>query len=272
MAFKINIPLIFLQHTIFFLQATASQGNLHNDPRKSLLLQNNPELNIFFHYNTLKLGSKLPLYFPKRDPSNSPHLLSRHESDPIPFSLSRFSDILKLFSLSGTSKQALAMRTTLHQCESSPVEGETRFCATSIESMLDSVRGVFGSGSRFRVVTTDYYYLSSSSSSSPPLQNYTVVEPPAEILARKIVACHVLPYPYVVFYCHGQEGDSKLYKVLLAGDDGRRVEAAAICHMDTKEWDPNHTAFRVLGVGPGGPPVCHFFPMDNLIWIPKVLN
>ncbi|KAL6560786.1 hypothetical protein OROGR_004345 [Orobanche gracilis] len=265
MAFTVNIPLIFLLYTISCLQPISSQESLHNDPRKSLLLQNNPELNVFFHYNTLKPGIKLSIYFPKRDPSNSLHLLSRRESSPIPFSLSRFSDILELFSLSKTSKQALAMRTTLHRCESPPAEGETMFCATSLESMLDSLLGVFGPGSRFRVVTTDYL-----SDSSPPLRNYAVVESPAEISARKIVACHVLPYPYVVFYCHSsQDGDSKLYKVLLAGEDGRRVEAAAICHMDTKEWDPNHAAFRVLGVGPGGPPICHFFPMDNLIWIPR---
>ncbi|GFP95406.1 burp domain-containing protein 17 [Phtheirospermum japonicum] len=220
---------------------------------------------MFFHYNTLKAGKKMPFYFPTKDPSTSPHLLSRQESNSIPFSTSQFHSILEFFSFPETSTQALAMKTTLQHCEFPPFKGETKFCATSLESMLDSIRGIFGFNSKFKIITTNYL---SDSISSTPLQNYTIIKLPTGISARKIIACHLLPYPYAVFYCHGQDSDNKLYKVLLAGEDGRRVEAAAICHMDTTEWDPRHVAFQVSEMVPDGSPVCHVFPADNLVWVP----
>ncbi|KAK6120919.1 hypothetical protein DH2020_045333 [Rehmannia glutinosa] len=282
-------PLIVLLYSVFFLQCfptteghikhgknwnsnhlrlPANQDNTNSDKKLdddhiSLISEKNPELSVFFYYNTLKVGKKLPIYFPTKDPSTSPHLLSRQESDSIPFSTSQFPYILKFFSFSKTSKQAIAMRKTLHHCEFPAIKGETKFCATSLESMLDSVRGIFGS-TKFRLFNTNYL----SESMLSPLQNYTVIETPNEILARKIVACHMLPYPYAVFYCHSQESDNKLYKVLLEGEDGGGVEAAAICHMDTSQWDPHHVAFRIMKTVPGASPVCHFFPADNLVWIP----
>ncbi|KAI3448048.1 hypothetical protein Pfo_004713 [Paulownia fortunei] len=288
-------PLIFLLYSMFLLQCLqTTEGHLKNLEKyvpdmkhgddwsnhlrlrvdqdgnsgkklhdHSSVSHMDPELNVFFCYNDLKVGNKMPIYFPKKKPSTSPHLLSRQESDSIPFSSSQLPYILELFSFPESSKQAKAMKNTLHHCEFPPIKGETKFCASSLESMLDSIREIFGLDSKFRVLTTNYL-----SESISPLQNYTVSEPPVEILAPKIVACHMLPYPYAVFYCHGQVSDNKLYKVLLAGEDGGRVEAAAICHMDTSQWDPDHVAFRVMKTVPGAAPVCHFFPADNLVWIP----
>ncbi|KAL2477168.1 hypothetical protein Fot_46182 [Forsythia ovata] len=224
-----------------------------------------PELNVFFYINELKVGKKMPIYFPIKDPSTSPPLLSREESDSIPFSLEKLPYILQLFSFPEGSKQAKAMKNTLRHCEFPPLEGETKFCSTSLEFMLDSVRSIFGFKSKFNVLTTNHL-----TKSIALLQNYTILEVPKEVLARKIVACHTLPYPYTVLYCHSQESDNKLFKVSLVGEDGGRVEAAAICHMDTSNWDPEHVSFRVLKTRPGASPVCHFFPADNLIWIPEV--
>ncbi|KAL3651801.1 hypothetical protein CASFOL_004803 [Castilleja foliolosa] len=273
MAFKVS-PLFFLIFSVFFMQCLqVTEGHLikkhggpnHNPSGKNKSIsENNPELTMFFHYNNLKVGTKLPFYFPTKDPSTSPHLLSKHESNSIPFTTSQFESVLEFFSFTETSKQALAMKTTLQHCEYPPNKDETKFCATSLESMLDSIRAIFGFNSKFKIITTKYL---SNSISSIPLQDYTIIEPPTRISARKIMACHLLPYPYAVFYCHGQESDTKLYKVLLAAEDGGRVEAAAICHMDTTEWDPHHVAFRVLGTEPGGLPICHVFPMDNLVWV-----
>ncbi|KAL3814146.1 hypothetical protein ACJIZ3_015414 [Penstemon smallii] len=240
------------------------EGNSIQIPDKvSSLSQMDPALNLFFYYNDLKLGNKMLIYFPEKDPLTSPHLLTKQESDSIPFTSSQLPYILQLFSFPHGSKQALAMETTLNHCEFPPIKGESKFCATSLEFMLDSISNIFGLNSRFKVLTTNYVTESIS-----PLQNYTIYEPPIEISAKKIVACHTLPYPYAVFYCHGQVSDNMLYKVMLDGDDGGRVEATAMCHMDTSQWDPDHVAFRVLKTTPGASPVCHFFPADNLVWIP----
>ncbi|KAK2392831.1 BURP domain-containing protein BNM2A [Trifolium repens] len=86
----------------------------------------------------------------------------------------------------------------------------------------------------------------------------------------KIVACHTVPYPHAVFYCHSQESENRVYKVLLGGENGDKVEAMVVCHMDTSQWAPSHVSFQVLGVTPGSSSVCHFFPADNYIWVPKL--
>ncbi|KAL8540251.1 hypothetical protein ACS0TY_001729 [Phlomoides rotata] len=217
-----------------------------------------PEYTVFFHYKDLKVGSKMKIYFPPKDPSTTPTLLSHHESHPIPFSSSQFPQILALFSFSDGSKQAEAIKSTLDACEFLPYG--TMFCATSKEQMLDSVGRIFGPNSEFRVVKTNYL-----SESLSILQNYTITEAPVERSGPMSVACHMLPYPYAVYFCHGQYSDyNKVYKVSLVGDDGGRVEAAAVCHLDTSRWDPENPAFGVLGTVPGALPVCHYFHPDNL--------
>lgn len=269
----------FLNFTDTLLQccpqfSQAHVKNLHKhvpvDPHLRLRVENgnenqgvDPEMNVFFHHDDLVIGNRIPIYFPRKDPSASPRFLSRGESDSIPFSTAQLPKILEFFSFPSDSKQAEAMKMTLHHCEAKPVRGETKICATSLESMLDFVHSVFGPGSKFQVLNTEYLNESIST-----LQNYTVHEDPSEIPVSELVSCHRLPYPYAVFYCHAQVGDNVLYKVLVEGDDGGRVEAGAICHMDTSQWDPKHAGFRVLKTRPGAAPVCHFFPVDSLVFIP----
>ncbi|KZV52667.1 BURP domain-containing protein 5-like [Dorcoceras hygrometricum] len=270
-------PLIFLLYCLFLHQSCLQlsearvrnlQKEEHGDDHLRLGVENgdviDPEMNVFFHHNDLVIGNRILIYFPRKDRSASPRFLSREESESIPFSRSQFPEILDFFKFPSDSEQAEAMKMTLHHCEAKPIKGERKICATSLESMLDFVQAVFGSGSKFQVLNTEYLTESFS-----PLQNYTVREDPSEIPAPELVSCHRLPYPYAVFYCHAQAGDTVVYKDLLEGDDGGRVDSAAICHMDTSEWDPKHAGFRVLNTRPGAAPVCHFFPVDSLVFIPK---
>ena len=190
--------------------------------------QKDPSEMIFFTENDLKVGNKIPIYFPKNDPSRSPHLLPRDEASSIPFSSKQLPNILNFFSFPQGSPQAKAMEYTIGTCEAEPIKGETKFCATSLESMLDFVLGVFGSEGKFGVVSTTLL-----DNSIPALQNYTVLDSPEEISAPKMVACHTLPYPYAVYYCHCQESENKVYKVSLGGEiGGVAVEAVAVCHAD----------------------------------------
>lgn len=220
-------------------------------------------VNVFFKDKDLKVGNTIPIYFPIKEPSAKPPLLSREEADSIPFSSSQLPYLLQLFSFAKDSPQANAMLVTLGHCEFKPVNGETKFCATSLESMLDSARNVFGSNTPFKVLTTNHL----TNQTTSILQNYTIRDEPNVISAPKIIACHALPYPYAVFYCHSQKSDNKLFKILLVGENGEKVDAAAVCHMDTSGWNPNHVAFRVLKTVPGSSPVCHFLPADNLVWV-----
>jgi hypothetical protein len=137
-----------------------------------------------------------------------------------------------------------------------------KFCATSLESMADSVRAIFGSQAPFKVVST-----TSFTKSNTLLQNYTFLEV-KELPTSMTVACHDLPYPYAVFYCHDL-GDTKVFEISLGGgrEHGERVTAFFICHMDTSGFRPDHIAFRVLGFKPGAAPVCHCVFPKNLLWV-----
>ncbi|OMO74269.1 hypothetical protein CCACVL1_16862 [Corchorus capsularis] len=225
-----------------------------------------PSLRVFFTLNELKVGKTIPIYFPKNDPSKSPQLLPKEEADSIPFSLKQLPYLLRFFSFSQGSPQAIAMENTLRECETKPIKGETKFCATSLDSMFDFARTIFGLNSKFQIVATIHLI----SKSNTHFQNYTILGTPKEISTpkMKMVACHTMPYPYAVLYCHSQETQNRVFKVSLGGENGDRVEAVAVCHMDTSQWTPNHVSFRVLGIEPGTPGVCHFFPADNFVLIP----
>ncbi|EPS66231.1 hypothetical protein M569_08548, partial [Genlisea aurea] len=225
-----------------------------------------PENNVYFHYGDLKLGAEIPIYFSRKDPSRRSRFLSREESDAIPFSAGKISEILEFFGIPADSPRAAAVNATLRHCEAGALPGETKFCVSTLESLLDSVVRTFGgssSGRLLRTLTTDLV----SSERIPLLQNYTVIRPPTAIATEMVVGCHVMPYPYAVLYCHAQAGDTAAYKVNLVGSDGGHVDAAAVCHMDTSRWDPLHVAFRVLKMSPGESPACHFFPGHDLVWV-----
>ncbi|XP_022762237.1 BURP domain-containing protein BNM2A-like [Durio zibethinus] len=222
-----------------------------------------PLVNIFFKIDDLKFGKTMAIYLPTKDLSVSPHLLSSEEAKSIPFSSTQLPKLLDFFSFFRDSRQAKAMEYTLKQCELEPPKGEIRFCATSLESMLDFARSVFGSDAQLQVLTTTFLKKPTVS-----LQNYTILRVPKQVPTSRIVACHTLPYPYAVFYCHSQKSETRLFQVLLGAENGDRVQASAACHMDTSQWDRDHVSFRLLKINPRSSPVCHFFPPDNLVWVP----
>lgn len=224
--------------------------------------QIDPELNVFFIPKDLKVGKVMPIYFSNKDPSTSPKFLPKEEVEKIPFTPKNLPFLLDFFSISKNSPQAKAMKYTLEQCNFEPMEGETKFCATSLESLFDFASYMFGPNSKFKVLTTTHV-----TKSSVPLQNYTILQV-NQISVPNAIGCHPMPYPFAVFYCHSQQGDTSLYEIVVEGENGGKVHAAAICHMDTSKWDADHVAFHVLNVQPGKSPVCHFFPSDNLVWLP----
>jgi hypothetical protein len=209
--------------------------------------------------NDLHVGKAISIHVPTRDPSSLPHFLPREEADSIPFSVKEFSNLLQLFSISQHSPQAKAIKSTLDVCESKPIL-EVKFCATSLESMVDSVRAIFGSQAPFKALSTTRF-----TKSDTLLQNYTFLEV-KELSTSMTVACHDLPYPYAVFYCHDL-GETKVFEILVGGERGERATAFFICHMDTSSFTPDHIAFRVLGIKPGTSPVCHYIFPQGLLWV-----
>ncbi|KAG6711607.1 hypothetical protein I3842_05G063200 [Carya illinoinensis] len=139
-----------------------------------------PSSMVFFTMKDQMVGETMPIYFRKRDFSTSPRLLPREEVDSIPFSLKQLPNLLEFFSFSPGSPQANSMEYTLRQCETEPIKGETKICATSMESLLDFTRGILGSNSDFQVLTTSHL-----TKSNTLFQNYTFLKMPEEILVPR---------------------------------------------------------------------------------------
>ena len=245
-------------------------GHMHHDHGHSSThmddhLDLDPSINIFFSMQDLKPGKTLPLYFPQQDPSSFPPLLSKEVADSIPFSYSQLPKLLEFFSFSQGSPQAKDMEATLRVCEVKPIKGETKLCATSQESMVEFVQTMFGVDSKyFRALPTSYL---AKSTTSTLLQNYTILEVPKEIPAPKTISCHTMPYPYLIYYCHFLGGENKVFEALLEGQNGDRVDAFCVCHLDTSGLSPDNVLFRFLTIHHGAS-VCHFFPVGDLIWVP----
>ncbi|TKY67544.1 RAFTIN 1A [Spatholobus suberectus] len=234
-----------------------------NDPKESSNADHTEAFKTgFFALDDLHIGNVMTLQFPIQEVS---HFLPRKEAEAIPFSISQLPSVLQLFSIPEDSPEANAMRGTLGQCEGEPITGETKICATSLESMLEFVDTIIGSEAKRNILTTSY-----PTASSVPLQKYTILEISEDINAPKWVACHPLPYPFAIYYCHFIATGSKVFKVTLGGENGgNKIEALGICHLDTSDWSPDHILFRQLGIKPGKAPVCHFFPIKHLMWVPQ---
>ena len=221
-------------------------------------LHDAPNVALFFLEKDLHSGTKLDLHF-TRSTSNQATFLSRQVADSIPFSSNKVDFIFNKFSVKPGSEEAQIMKNTISECEEGGIKGEEKYCATSLESMVDFSTSKLGNN--VEVVSTEV-------DKETGLQKYTVAPGVKKLSGDKAVVCHKQNYPYAVFYCHKTE-TTRAYSVPLEGTNGVRVKAVAVCHTDTSEWNPKHLAFQVLKVKPGTIPVCHFLPEDHVVWVPK---
>lgn len=219
-------------------------------------LHEDPNVALFFLEKDLHSGNRMNLQFSQ--PTSQKPFLPRPLADSTPFSSKNLPEILAKFAVKPNSSKAAAIEKTLQDCEDRGVKGEERFCATSLESMVDFATSVLGRG--VMAVSTE-----SGSSGEKAYRIEAVRRLPSE---KAVVACHQLEYAYAVFYCHST-ATTVAYGVSLAGDGGGGAGAVAVCHRDTAEWNPEHLAFKVLKVKPGSVPICHFLPENHVVWVSK---
>nr|CAD1824093.1 unnamed protein product [Ananas comosus var. bracteatus] len=199
----------------------------------------------------------MTLHFP--EVASGPAFLPRKEADAIPLSVEKLPEVLGRFAIQPDSVEARWMRKTAQECQEPAASGEKKFCATSLESMVDFSTSSLGTRDVRAVSTT-------VPRKGAPKQEYTIVPSGVRKLAGdELVACHAETYAYAVFYCH-LTGTTRAYTVKMVGKDGAAVDAAAVCHADTAAWNPKHLAFQVLKVKPGTVPICHFLPQDHVVW------
>ncbi|EXC11174.1 BURP domain-containing protein 3 [Morus notabilis] len=215
------------------------------------------DVNTFFLDTNLHAGQKLKLHFPNTQ--NDAKFLTRKAAESMPLSTNKLPEILKHLGIKPDSIQANRVKTAIEQCEAPAIRGEDKFCATSLESLIDF--GVSKLGRGVQVYSTE-----GIKGDNGTKQVYSISKGVKKIGERSVV-CHKQNYVYAVFYCHEIHATTA-YKVSLVGSDGTNVEAVALCHADTSSWSPQHVAFQMLKVKPGSVPICHFVSRDNLVWVP----
>ncbi|XBH99428.1 hypothetical protein VPH35_128765 [Triticum aestivum] len=210
----------------------------------------------------VRVGRRLPFHFPPATPA-ALGFLPRQVADSVPFTTAALPGILATFGIASDSTTVPSMEATLRACESPTIAGESKFCATSLEALVERAMGVLGTRD-IRPVT------STLPRAGAPLQTYTVVAVQPVERGPVFVACHDEAYPYTVYRCH-TTGPSRAYTVDMEGARGAdAVTIAAVCHTDTSLWNPEHVSFKLLGTKPGGTPVCHLMPYGHIIWAKNV--
>lgn len=224
-------------------------------------LHDNPNIALFFLEKDLHHpGTKMNLHFTRTTAKTN--FLPRKIADNIPFSSNKFSEILNRFSIKPETEEAQVIKKTIEECEEPAMEGEDKYCATSLESMVDfSISKI---GKNAQPVSTEVDKEESHQ------QKFTVLPGLKKMAAaagnKTVVVCHGQKYAYPVFYCHATHA-TRAYVVPLVGADGVKAKAVAVCHTNTSNWNPKHLAFQVLKVEPGSVPICHFLPEDHIVWV-----
>ncbi|XVE71068.1 hypothetical protein DITRI_Ditri10aG0120500 [Diplodiscus trichospermus] len=220
-------------------------------------IRDDPNVALFFLEKDMHPRATMTLHFTENTERTT--FLPREIAQKIPFSSDRLPEILNKFSVKPGSVEAETMKNTIRECEQPQIQGEDKYCATSLESMIDFSTSKLGKN--VQAISTEV-------EKQTPVQKYTIAAGVQKMAGEKSVVCHKQNYAYAVFYCHKSD-TTRAYMVPLDGADGTKAKAVAICHTDTSAWNPKHLAFQVLKVEPGTIPICHFLPQDHIVWVPK---
>ncbi|BBG95483.1 BURP domain-containing protein [Prunus dulcis] len=206
---------------------------------------------IFFLEKDMRPGTTMSFQFPIN--SNTATFLPRERAQSIPFSSNKLPEIFNHFSVKPTSVEAKTIKQTIEECEAPGIKGEEIYCATSLESMVDFSTSKLRTRN-VQAISTEVLEKGATMS----MHKHTTM-PGLKKLAELSLCCVLLP-------CN--KTNSSLCSPL-KGDDGVKVKAVAICHLDTSEWNPKHLAFQIIKVKPGTIPICHFLPTNHIVWVPN---
>ncbi|EHA8589580.1 BURP domain-containing protein 6 [Cocos nucifera] len=211
---------------------------------------------LFFLEKDLRVGAKMTLDFTPT--TSSATFLPRKVTDSIPFSSANLVAILSRLSIDPNSKKAQDMKNTLQECEKPAIDGQTKRCATSLESMVEFSTSSLGTRNVRALSTT-------VEKGSTPKQQYTITSV-QKVAGQTLVACHAERYAYAVFLCHTT--DARGYMVSMVGKDGTKATAVAAGHIADFAAD-SPKVFEKLKVKPGSVPVFHFLTQNDIVWAPN---
>lgn len=211
----------------------------------------------FFLEKDIYPGAKVKQGFSFNKTITGNAFVPRSKADSIPFLSKNFHKILDHFSMAPDSEAAKQLERSIENCEAPAMKSEKKFCATSLESLIDNVITLLGTND-VRVISTivnGHQYENMKYKIASPIQKLHNQD--------KLVICHPEPSPQAIYDCHTSVA-YKGYIIPLVGKNGSTVNAVAVCHHDRVNF--NHFLLEVLKA-PDGEPICHFLPEDHLIWI-----
>ncbi|KAB2080539.1 hypothetical protein ERO13_A05G070700v2 [Gossypium hirsutum] len=103
---------------------------------------------VFFFESKLRPGTKMNLKVLTSKASKTA-FLPRPVADSLPFSTKKFAQVLNYFSVQPKSAESKILKKTIEDCETPTIEGEEKFCATSLESFVDFGVSKLGKTSSF---------------------------------------------------------------------------------------------------------------------------
>lgn len=214
----------------------------------------------------MRLGSVITPTIPRT--TSLPTLLRRGVANSIPFSTDDFADIIAMFAPESLPI-ADEIRWVLEKCENPrPLTGEKARCATSMEDLVELPMSLL----KTRNVQAFSADMPVEAASDAPRGRYSITALWRISDSSEMVTCHDMTYPYAVFYCHTASPATRAYLVTLASADGaaapQRMEAVAVCHLDTSRWSPEHPFLQALHAKPGDEAACHFLPKSSIVWVP----
>ncbi|XP_042486139.1 polygalacturonase-1 non-catalytic subunit beta-like, partial [Macadamia integrifolia] len=210
---------------------------------------------LFFRESAVKEGSFMPIP-DLRDPMSYNSFLPRPLASKIPFSFARIEELKSMFGVVDDSNLDKYIQDTLKICEESSIRCEQCTCATSVEDLIDFVVEKLG----------HHVSIWSTENVEGSYENVTigVVKLIYGNLSEPPVICHSQPFLFQVYFCHILR-KVKIYAVDIHAH--KKVNHAIMaCHYDTSTWNPNHLAFKLLGIGPGLIEVCHWINKNGVVW------
>ncbi|XP_042487027.1 polygalacturonase-1 non-catalytic subunit beta-like [Macadamia integrifolia] len=216
---------------------------------------------LFFRESMVKEGGFL-LVPDLRDPMSYNSFLPRPLASKIPFSVAQVKELKKLFGVVDDSNMNEYIQDTLKICEKRPIQGEQCTCATSAEDLIDFVFEKLG----------HHVSIWSTENFEGSYENVTIgaVKLIYGNFSKPPALCHSQPFPFQVYYCHVLQ-KIKVFAVHIYAQ--KKVNhAIMVCHYDTSTWNPNHSAFKLLGFGPGLIEVCHWINENEMVWTKNTLG
>jgi len=220
----------------------------------------------FFLESALVVGGKMTLHDNLRDADAAPRkaFLTASSASQMPALTSdNAAALVKHFGISPNSEMAKATATAAYLCGYGALPGEKMACAASGPALKEFVAAELGS--KVKVLST----------SNTPSAAAPAVKKPVTVAAfrkgsvaegQKIVVCHVVSFPTLLFYCHRVTGTKEITATLQS--DEAAIEAVGVCHIDTSLWLSTHPAFAALHI-PRGDEACHWLVDSDLVFVPS---